>query len=203
MHITADLRARLAQAIEDLRDLAGRVDSNGSDRAFDQLRQTDDLTDTTVFLRRAHDVLLNVTETLTLVLAANHTDGAASDQPDAQPRANVLDLPPQSHITVDGAEAWRRAHLHLPGRRDDPILIHIQEFEDGYQAIPTLAAVPEPPAVPTIETPTTLVVDKTTGAVTRWPLLPLDVLAEQYRRYQQQQPMTLDDPTQRSPYRGR
>jgi hypothetical protein len=54
-------------------------------------------------------------------------------------------------------------------------------------------AIPDPALVPTIETPTALVVDKVTGAVTRWPLLPLPVLERQYRRYQSGQPMIFDD----------
>lgn len=128
-----------------------------------------------------------------MAIAAHHTHADSSDQLDAQPYAAVLALTPQDLVTVDAAEAWRRAHLHLPRRREDPILIHIQEFEDGYQAIPILATLPEPSRVPTIETPTTLVIDKTTGTVTRWPLLPLDILANQYRRYQDQEPMNLED----------
>ncbi|MFD0535293.1 hypothetical protein ACFQY7_17620 [Actinomadura luteofluorescens] len=42
----------------------------------------------------------------------------------------------------------------------------------------------------------TLVIDKSTGTVTRWPLLPLDALARLYRRYQQRELMTFDDQPQ-------
>ncbi|MFG2245788.1 hypothetical protein [Spirillospora sp. NPDC048823] len=197
MHQAAELNARLARAIEDLRDLAGRVDSNGSERVFDQLMRPGDLTDTVVFLRHAHELLINVAEILTLVIGASHTHGDSSDQPDSRLHPKVPALTPHEHIPVDATEAWRRAHLYLPGHHDNPILIHIQEFEDGYQAIPILATIPEPPSVPTIDTPTTLVIDKTTGTVTRWPLLPLDVLAKQYRRYQHQERMTFDDHAER------
>ncbi|QKG20112.1 hypothetical protein ACTIVE_1748 [Actinomadura verrucosospora] len=82
----------------------------------------------------------------------------------------------------------------LPDRQGESVLVHIQEFEDGFLAVPVQVAIPEPSPVPTIETSSAFVVDRTTGAVTRWPLLPLDVLARQYRRYQNGQPMTFDDP---------
>ncbi|HEU5023600.1 MAG TPA: hypothetical protein VFV01_01640 [Spirillospora sp.] len=95
---------------------------------------------------------------------------------------------------IDAAEAWRRARLRLPGSNDESaLLIHIEEFGDGFLAVPIRVAIPEPPPVPTAETPTGLVVDMCTGTVTRWPLLPLPVLAMQYRRYQNGQPMTFDD----------
>lgn len=71
--------------------------------------------------------------------------------------------------------------------------MHIQEFGAGFLAVPVRVDIPEPPPVPTAETPMGLVVDKSTGTVTRWPLLPLPVLARQYRRYQNGQPMTFDD----------
>ncbi|GAA0544257.1 hypothetical protein GCM10009546_02890 [Actinomadura livida] len=73
------------------------------------------------------------------------------------------------------------------------MLLHIEEFDDGYRATPVAVSLPEPPRVPTIKPPATLVIDKTTGAVTRWPLLPINVLAKQYRRYLHQEPMDLDD----------
>ena len=193
MHNAADLHARLARAIEDLRALVGRVDSNGSDLVLDQLTSSGDLTDAVACLRHAHELLINIAETLTSVVGAHHTHGNCHDRFSRQHHATVPALTPQDFTTIDAAEAWRRAHLHLPDHRDDPILIHIQEFEDGYQAIPILATIPEPPPVPTVETPTTLVIDKTTAIVTRWPLLPVDVLANQYRRYQHQEPMNLDD----------
>ncbi|MGI5325053.1 hypothetical protein [Actinomadura nitritigenes] len=95
---------------------------------------------------------------------------------------------------IDAAEAWRRARLRLPeGNDESALLIRIQEFEDGYLAVPVRVAIPEPPPIPTAETPTGLVVDKSTGVVTRWPLLPLPVLARQYRFYQNRRPMTFDD----------
>lgn len=174
MH-AAGRHAHLLQALENIRTLAERADRNAIDRLLTQPSTASHLDDHTLdFLRRAQDLIFITTQTLTAMLAS---DGSSSRPP--------------AHL--DAAEAWRRAHLHLPHRDDAPILVHIQEFEEGYQATPILVPIPEPPQVPTMETATTLVIDKTTGTVTRWPLLPLDTLARQYRRYMNQEPMTFAD----------
>lgn len=174
MHPAANRHAHLLQALENIRTLAERADRNAIDRLLTQPSATRHLDDHTLdFLRRAQDLIFTTTQTLTTMLAS---DGSSSSHP--------------AHL--DAAEAWRRAHLHLPYRDDALVLVHIQEFGEGYQAIPILVPIPEPPPVPTSETATTLVIDKTTGTVTRWPLLRLDTLARQYRRYINQEPMTFD-----------
>ncbi|MFF4242622.1 hypothetical protein ACFYYL_42725 [Actinomadura geliboluensis] len=173
MH-AADRDTHLLQALENIRTLAERADRNVIDRLLTQPAATRHLDYHTLdFLRRAQDLIFITTQTLTTVLAS---DGSSSRHP--------------AHL--DAAEAWRRAHLHMPCRDDALVLIHIQEFGEGYQAIPILVPVPEPPLVPTIETATTLVIDKTTGTVTRWPLLRLDTLARYYRHYMKQEPMIFD-----------
>lgn len=174
MHPAANRHAHLLQALENIRTFAERADRNAIDRLLAQPPTTSHLDDHTLdFLRRAQELLFIATQTLTTMLAS---DGMSSRHP--------------AHL--DAAEAWRRARLHLPYRDDALILIHIQEFGEGYQAIPILVPIPEPPQVPTLETATTLVIDKTTGTVTRWPLLRMDTLARQYRRYMNQEPMTFD-----------
>ncbi|MEU8803287.1 hypothetical protein [Spirillospora sp. NPDC048819] len=193
MHKAADLHARLARATEDIRAFAGRVASNGINQVFDRLIRTGDPDANTIaFLCRVHDLLVSAEDALMVVIEAHREHEGPSGQHGCQHCGKALVPTLPNGISVGPAEAWRRAHLHLPARHDEPILIHIQEFEDGYQAIPILTTIPEPPPVPTLETPTTLVIDKTTGTVTRWPLLPIDVLAKQYHRYQHQEPMTFD-----------
>ncbi|GLW62173.1 hypothetical protein Arub01_04170 [Actinomadura rubrobrunea] len=64
--------------------------------------------------------------------------------------------------------AWRRADEHL-GSRGVPLVI--EEFAEGFVARP----VPGGNGL--------LVVDRRTGALTRWPDLPTGELAEHYRRY--------------------
>ncbi|WP_138642023.1 hypothetical protein [Actinomadura geliboluensis] len=159
------------QAIKNIRTVAERADSHAIERSLTQPSVTSHIDDDTLdFLRRAHDLLLITTRMLIGMLA-----------------------PPHRPPTIDIAEAWRRAHLYLPRRNDGLVLLHMRELEEAYQAIPILVAIPEPPPVPTLETETTLVIDKTTGAVTRWPLLPPDVLTRQYHRYKRQAPMTFDE----------
>lgn len=76
---------------------------------------------------------------------------------------------------VDRAEAWRRAEASFAdGSRSLPLAV--EEFEEGF-AIRQVSDGCEGDGV-------LLVVDRHTGAVSRWPRLPLDELAEQYRRYQ-------------------
>ncbi|NEA29493.1 hypothetical protein [Actinomadura bangladeshensis] len=181
MHPAANRHTHLLQGIESIRALAERADRNAIDHLLTH-PAADHLDDHTLdFLRHAQDLILITTHTLTTTLGAQATASSRS-------RPTTPD-----HTTpLDAAEAWRRAHLYLPTRDEEPILIHVQEFQDGYRAIPILLAVPEPPPVPTIESATTLVIDKTTGAVTRWPLLPLDVLASQYRCYKREEPLTFD-----------
>lgn len=86
---------------------------------------------------------------------------------------------------IDRAEAWRRADAWLNRDAARPLLIAVEEFPDGFVAWP----VPQPrPAGDT----TLLVVDKRTGRLTRWPLLPKDVLVVQYRNYLHGRPVRLD-----------
>ncbi|MES9541863.1 hypothetical protein [Actinomadura sp. NPDC000600] len=200
MYIEADRLARLRRSAEQIRMLAERADRTAIDRFLARPETAHQLDAPTLdFLRQAQDLISTTTQVLTTALEAadpSHNDGG---QPAAACNADLYlaplgagDVAPASTRLVDIAEAWRCAHLLLSRHHDNPILIHIQEFEDGYQAIPIAAHIPEPPPVPTIET-TTLVIDKITGTVTRWPLLPLDALARLYRRYQQREPMTFDD----------
>lgn len=195
-----DHHAPLLRGIESIRAFAERADRNAIDRLLTQPPTINNLDDHTLdFLRRAQDWILTTTQILTTVL---ETQGSPSKRGRRQDGSTNTDPCPATHspsaaqknlTPVDAAEAWRRADLHLPHHHENPILLHIQEFEDGFQAIPIQVSIPEPPSVPTTDTPTTLVIDKATGTVTRWPLLRLNVLARQYRRYRRQAPMTFDD----------
>ncbi|MFA1544588.1 hypothetical protein [Actinomadura monticuli] len=171
MYTPADRYTHLLRGLETIRTLAERADRTAIARLLSQPVAADHLDEPTLdFLRQAQDLLITTTRTLAVAL-----------EPTGRPSA------------IDAAEAWRRAHLYLPRRGDELVLIHLDEFEDAYQAIPVLVDIPEPPPVPTLETATTLVIDKATGTVTRWPLLPLDVLTRQYRRYKLDAPMSFDE----------
>ncbi|RFS82638.1 hypothetical protein D0T12_24600 [Actinomadura spongiicola] len=73
--------------------------------------------------------------------------------------------------TVDRAEAWRRADAHF-GRGAVPVPVIIEEFADGF--IARAADGPHDDPAPL------LIVDRHTGALSRWPSLPVDVLVREY-----------------------
>ncbi|WP_339153703.1 hypothetical protein [Actinomadura luteofluorescens] len=204
MPTEADRLARLRRSAEKFRMLAERADRTAIDRLLarpDAAKQLD--APTLDFLRQAQDLVCSTAQALTTALEIAKPTCNDGDQLTGVHSADLClaplsagSLTPADSQPLDPAEAWRRAHLRLPHRHDTPILIHIREFEDGYQAIPISVPIPEPPPIPTVETAITLVIDKSTGTVTRWPLLPLDTLARLYRRYQQREPMTFGDQPQ-------
>ncbi|MEU4827070.1 hypothetical protein AB0H37_34800 [Actinomadura sp. NPDC023710] len=204
MPTEADRLAHLRRSAEKIRMLAERADRTAIDRLLARPDATDQLDAPTLdFLRQAHDLVCSTTQALTTALENAKPTCNDAGQPTGVPSADLYLAPlcadsrtPAGSQPLDTADAWHRAHLRLPHRHDAPILIHIREFEDGYQAIPISVPIPDPPPIPTVETATTLVIDKSTGTVTRWPLLPLDTLARLYRRYQQREPMTFGDQPQ-------
>lgn len=75
---------------------------------------------------------------------------------------------------VDRAEAWRRADAHF-ARDGRPVPLIVEEFADGFitRAVTTPADDPHP----------VLVVDRHTGALSRWPAMPHDLLIREYADY--------------------
>lgn len=72
---------------------------------------------------------------------------------------------------VDRAEAWRRADVYFArDGRSVPVLV--EEFPDGF--ITRAAAVPADDPAPV------LIVDRHTGALSRWPAMPYDILIREY-----------------------
>ena len=193
MNPAADYHTQLLHGIENIRARAERADRRAIDHLLTHPAAGHLDAHTLDFLRHAQDLILITAQALTSSIGTPESPSTSSRQDegaDTAPTTRRRQPTPDHTTPLDAAEAWRRAHLYLPTHHEEPILIHVQEFQDGYQAIPIPLAIPEPPPVPTIESPTTLVIDKTTGTVTRWPLLPLDVLANQYRRYCCHEPMT-------------
>ncbi|MVZ99048.1 hypothetical protein F8568_001325 [Actinomadura sp. LD22] len=189
MSPAADRYTRLLQAVETVGKLAEQGDIETIEHLLTQPTATRLDTSATNALRNVRDSILTIRRALTALLQAAHEDGTS---PSLITRPTADDATSAGHCSIDRAEAWRRVHRHLPRHGSTPLLLHIEEFEDGFRALPVQADMPEPPSIPTLETPATFAVDKATGAVTRWPLLSLDVLARQYRRYRQGEPMTFD-----------
>ncbi|MBC6462092.1 hypothetical protein [Actinomadura sp. HBU206391] len=78
---------------------------------------------------------------------------------------------------IDRAEAWRRAETWLTRGGRPRVAVAVEEFAEGYIARP----IPYGPEEHEHER--VVVVDRRTGGLTLWPVLPENVLAEQYRRY--------------------
>ncbi|MDL4813078.1 hypothetical protein [Actinomadura opuntiae] len=204
MHSAPDRHARLSQAVDTMANAARRADRRSIGRNLKKVANQLDY-HSLEFLCRAPDLVLVLCEALTAVLEVHRHPADSHPRRKNEERWNhpcgtirqleaVLgETRAAQTISIDAAEAWRRARRHLSARVEEPVFIHIQEFEDGFLALPIQVAIPEPATIPTIETPTALVIDKATGAVTRWPLLALPLLERQYRRYQCGQPMTFDD----------
>ncbi|MEU8347831.1 hypothetical protein AB0C74_39555 [Spirillospora sp. NPDC048832] len=195
MHAATDRLAHLLQGVENIRRLAERADPEVIESLLAQ-PAAGHLDDHTLdFLRRARDLLFITTQTLSMMLRTADpftTRGCRAEETSTTDSRFTSPSASQPSSPLDAAEAWRRAHLHFARHHEDSILVHIEEFEEGYRAMPIVASVPEPPSVPTIETPTTLVIDKATGAATLWPLLRLEVLTRHYRSYKRQAPISFD-----------
>lgn len=83
-------------------------------------------------------------------------------------------------MTIDRAEAWRRADAWF-GRERMPAPIGVEEFPDGFAAWRVTSESDD-------DTPV-VVVDRISGVLTLWPRLPLDDLAHHYRNYREGKPM--------------
>lgn len=75
---------------------------------------------------------------------------------------------------IDRAEAWRRADTHFArGARSVPVVV--EEFPDGFITRAASAPADDPRPI--------LIVDRHTGALSRWPSLPNDTLVREYTRH--------------------
>ncbi|MBO2457274.1 hypothetical protein [Actinomadura violacea] len=77
-------------------------------------------------------------------------------------------------VAVDRAEAWRRADAHFAaGGRPVPLVV--EEFPEGFLVRRALDGGDDVSPV--------LVVDRETGALSRWPSMPFDILVREYGHY--------------------
>lgn len=74
-------------------------------------------------------------------------------------------------VPINRVEAWRRADVCLTRDHRPAVSIGIEPFEHGFVAWPAFG---------NGGGDFVLVVDRLTGAVTRWPRLPLDILTREY-----------------------
>lgn len=80
-------------------------------------------------------------------------------------------------VAVDRAEAWRRADAHFAGGAR-PVALVVVEFPAGFLVRRALDGGDDVSPL--------LVVDRETGALSRWPSMPLDALVREYEHYRKE-----------------
>lgn len=140
------------------------------------------------FLRDARSLAMAYTVALTAVLEGHRPDGrhcracGTLECRTLRRVAGVLAAYSVRPVPIDRLEAWRRADACLI-RGDRPTVpLGIQPFEYGFVASP---------AFDIGEGDFVLIIDQLTGAVTRWPRLPLDVLTREYGNHLTPRPGTV------------
>ncbi|WP_339153950.1 hypothetical protein [Actinomadura luteofluorescens] len=164
---------------------AMRADPHSIDAALVQTGSLDPAS--RAFVAHSRRLVLACTAALTCVLAS-HRPG---ESPHGEPVCRGCGTPEcrtlrgLSHVLaaysvrpalVDRAEAWRRADAHF-WRGGRPVPLLIEDFPDGFVA--HAADGPGEDEAPL------LVIDRHTGALSRWPSMPLDALACEYTRYRE------------------
>ncbi|NKZ06286.1 hypothetical protein [Actinomadura latina] len=134
------------------------------------------------FVGQSRRLVLACTAALTCVLSAHRPGGdprgreicrgcGTRDCRTLHGVADVLAAYSVRPAPVDRAEAWRRADAHF-ARDGRPVPVIVEEFADGF--IARVAAAPSGDPHPV------LIVDRHTGALSRWPALPHDLLIREY-----------------------
>ncbi|QKW37293.1 hypothetical protein HUT06_27495 [Actinomadura sp. NAK00032] len=136
------------------------------------------------FLGASRRLVLACTAALTCVLSTHRpgTDARGRDichgcgTPGCRTLQGIADVLTAYAVRpgpIDRAEAWRRADNHFAhGARPVPVIV--EEFPDGFIARAATAADGPRPI---------LIVDRLTGALSRWPSLPHDTLVREYARH--------------------
>ncbi|NEA24762.1 hypothetical protein [Actinomadura bangladeshensis] len=137
------------------------------------------------FVAQSRRLVLACTAALTCVLSVHHPGGGRRGRQFCQGCgtldcrtlhgvADVLAAYSVRPAPVDRAEAWRRADAHF-ARGGRPVPLIVEEFPDGFIARAATNPSGDPHPV--------VVVDRHTGALSRWPAMPYDVLIREYTDY--------------------
>ena len=133
------------------------------------------------FVGASRRLVLACTAALTCVLSAHRPGGPHGREvcrgcgtADCRTLHGVADVLAAYTVTpgpVDRAEAWRRADAHF-ARGARPVPVTVEEFPDGFITRAVTAPADDPHPI--------LVVDRRTGALSRWPAMPRDLLIREY-----------------------
>jgi len=162
---------------------AMRADPHSIDAALVQTRALDP--SSREFVAHSRRLVLACTAALTCVLASHRPGEGPNGEPicrgcgtsecrTLRGLAHVFTAYSVRPAPVDRAEAWRRADAHF-WRGGRPVPLIVEDFPDGFVARAADGSNDE--AAPL------LVVDRHTGALSRWPSMPFDVLVCEYTRY--------------------
>ena len=171
------------QRVHSAMSVAMRADDRAIDTFVTEVGESRLDPHTRRFVREARRLTLACTAALTCVLSA-HRPG---DDPYGAPicrgcgtfecrtlrgLVDILAAYAVRPAPIDRAEAWRRADACLGGR---PVPVSVEEFRDGFIVRPAEIAADDLSPV--------LIVDRDTGALSRWPAMPSDLLVREYARY--------------------
>ncbi len=134
------------------------------------------------FVAQSRRLVLACTAALTCVLSAHRPGGDGHGKQICQGCgtrdcrtlhgvADVLAAYTVRPAPVDRAEAWRRADVYF-ARDGRPVPVTVEEFADGF--------ITRPATMPSDDPHPVLIVDRDTGALSRWPVLPYDLLIREY-----------------------
>ncbi|CNF75281.1 Uncharacterised protein [Mycobacterium tuberculosis] len=137
------------------------------------------------FVAQSRRLVLACTAALTCVLSAHRPGGDGHRQQICQGCgtrdcrtlhgvADVLAAYTVRPAPVDRAEAWRRADAYF-ARDGRPVPVTVEEFADGFITRATTA--------PSDDLHPVLIIDRETGALSRWPAMPHDLLIREYAAY--------------------
>jgi hypothetical protein len=212
MRTASDVHARIKDTLEAAITAARRADNDRIQCVLDDAASSGSLDDHSVaFLRQAHALVLGAAIALS---AVTEVHSGLSDQcgtvdcrscgtlehelcPTIGRIADVLALYRMKRLTaIDVAEAWRRANAYFARDRTSGghSLISVEEFSEGFIARSAHITLPPPPAVPRPDSERVLILDRMTGEITVWPLMPTSVINTQYRRYKRGEPTELPHP---------
>ncbi|MGI5171629.1 hypothetical protein ACQEU3_45520 [Spirillospora sp. CA-253888] len=199
----AEFHARLALTVQAAESSAMRADQQTVERAVQHLAETELLDKASAeFLRESSRMVVGLSAALNAVLdvhqAMLHPDGsdvgcrecgtAAASCRTLKQIAHTFTLHRLRRLPcVDAAEAWRRARARYRPSDSKEVASLVTEISGAFVVRSLAVTLPSPPARVGPGSERVLVVDKLTGQVVVWPLMPEAALAASYARYRKGQ----------------
>ncbi|MFV2173138.1 hypothetical protein ACFHW2_17475 [Actinomadura sp. LOL_016] len=179
-HPAAWTHDQVHQRVRSAMAAAMRADDRAIDRFVNEIGESRLDPHTRSFVREARRLALGCTAALTCVLSAHRPGDDSYGDPicrgcgtsDCRTLHGVVDVLAAYAVRpapIDRAEAWRRADACLGAR---PVPVSGEEFRDGFIVRPAEIAADDLSPV--------LIVHRATGALSRWPAMPSELLVREY-----------------------